>query len=125
MTCANWMGATSSVAFSRCPSKTLRVITAGVSGPKLGEEDFRRYLALYSEDASGEPPVRGALANAISRYKAALGLPISIQFGDATSRPSVHVSLSTGHMLAAVQAAGMTHADYHDILVSTGALGGP
>mgnify|MGYP003945682985 CR=1 FL=1 len=92
---------------------------------EVAENDFRRYLEVYSEDASREPPVPGTLANAISQYEAALGLPISVQFGNATSRPSVHVSLSTGHILAVVQAAGMSNASYHDILVSTGALGGP
>lgn len=92
---------------------------------EVAEKDFRRYLKLYSEDASGEPPVPGTLANAITQYGAAVGLPVSVQLGNATSRPNLHVPLSTGHMLAVEQAAGMSNARYHDILASTGVIGGP
>lgn len=92
---------------------------------EVAKEHFYRYLDLYSEDASGEPPVPGTLANEISQYGTTLGLPVSVQFATATSRPAVHMPLSTGHMLAVEQSAGMSNARYHDILVSTGALGGP
>jgi hypothetical protein len=73
---------------------------------EVPEATFHRYLELYEQDGSGEAPVSGAIANAIPGYPSTSGLPVSIQFQDSTSRPTVHVSASSGHPLVTEQSAG-------------------
>ena len=92
---------------------------------EVSERDFYRYLEVYSTDASQEPAVVGTLANNIAQYGSTLGLGVSVQFGNATSRPSFTALQESGHPLAQEQQTGMTNERYHEILVSTGYLSGP
>jgi hypothetical protein len=92
---------------------------------EIAEMDFNRYLEIYSADGSQEPPVAGKLANDICHYGNTLGMPVSVQFGNATSRPAFSASLESGHRLAQEQLNGMSNEHYHEILLSMGYLGGP
>jgi len=92
---------------------------------EVPEATFHRYLALYEQDASGEPSLPGAIANVLPGYPPTSGLPVTIQFQDAASRPTVHVSESSHHPLAAEQSTGLSTSRYHEILTSTGSAGGP
>jgi hypothetical protein len=92
---------------------------------ELPESSFYRYDELYDEDGSGEPVVSGQIANEIPAYPSTLGLPVTVQFQDSTSRPTVNVPATSNHPLAAQQSNGVDHQQYHAILVSTGSVSGP
>ena len=92
---------------------------------ELPESSFYRYVELYDEDGSSEPVVSGHLANEIPAYPSTLGLPVTVQFQDSTSRPTVNVPTTSNHALAAAQFGGIDNQQYHAILVATGSLGGP
>jgi len=61
---------------------------------EVAEPDFYRYVELYDKDGSAEPPVLGAIANAMPGYPPTLGLPVTVQFQSSTSRPMIAVSAS-------------------------------
>jgi hypothetical protein len=42
---------------------------------ELAETAFHRYVEIYDKDGSGEPMVRGSIANEIPGYPATLGFP--------------------------------------------------
>ena len=92
---------------------------------ELPETSFYRYVELYDEDGSSEPVVSGHIANEIPAYPSTLGLPVTVQFQDSTSRPTVNVPTTSNHALAAAQSRGIDNQQYHAILVATGSLGGP
>lgn len=92
---------------------------------EVKEAAFHRYLALYEQDGSCEPPVHGAIANVIPGYPPTSGLSVTVQFRDSTSRPSVHVPEPSSHPLATEQAGGLGMSRYHEILVATGSIGEP
>ena len=92
---------------------------------ELSESSFYRYVELYDEDGSSEPVIAGHIANEIPAYPSALGLPVSVQFQDSTSRPTVYFPTTSNHPLAADQSSGIDNQQYHAILVATGSLGGP
>lgn len=89
---------------------------------EVAEHDFNRYLALFREDASGEPAVDGRLANDIPGYGGTLGMPVSVRFGTAAQRPTFTALQGSTHPLAREQRDGMSNARYHDILVATGVI---
>ena len=90
---------------------------------ELSERDFYRYVEIYDEDGSDEPPVPGTIANAIPGYPSTSNLPVVVQFQDSTSRPTVSVP-ENRHPIARDQCCGIDHHRYHEILVATGALSG-
>jgi len=91
---------------------------------EVAEPDFYRYVELYDKDGSAEPPVLGAIANAMPGYPPTLGLPVTVQFQSSTSRPMIAVSASD-HPIAEEQSRGIDNQRYHEILVATGSVGGP
>jgi hypothetical protein len=92
---------------------------------ELSESSFYRYVELYDEDGSSEPVVFGHIANEIPAYPSTLGLAVTVQFQDSTSRPTVNVPTTSNHPLAADQSVGIDNQQYHAILVATGSLVGP
>jgi hypothetical protein len=86
---------------------------------------FERYLALYEQDATSEPRAEGILANDIPLYGVTIGLPVQIQFGDSSKRPTLAFDPQEEHPLAREARSGMSYARYHEALISTGALGVP
>jgi hypothetical protein len=74
---------------------------------------FERYLELYDEDGSGEPPKDGILANDLPPYPSSIGSPVKIQFRDPTKgrgcrycqKTSVCSRMSSGR--ASMTSAGM------------------
>ncbi len=77
---------------------------------------FERYLKLYDEDASTEPPHAGTLANALPAYDDTPGTPVQIQFRNQHSRPSIHLMPGDDSRLALDQRSGINNARYHEIL---------
>jgi hypothetical protein len=77
---------------------------------------FERYLKLYEEDASAEPPHAGTLANAIPIYEGTLGTPVLIQFQNQRSRPSIHLMRDDDSSLAVEQRNGISNARFHEII---------
>jgi hypothetical protein len=75
---------------------------------------FERYVALYDNDASGEPPASGILANTIPFYPDAKGAMAIVQFGTATQRPTLRIKGSS--TLAIDQHYGIDNRRYHAIL---------
>jgi hypothetical protein len=77
---------------------------------------FERYLELYDEDGSSEPPHAGTLANMLSAYPGSLGAPVIIQFLDPKSRPSLYLEKGDRSRLALEQRAGVDDDRYHEML---------
>jgi hypothetical protein len=77
---------------------------------------FERYLELYDEDGSTEPPRSGKLANALSAYPGSLGASVVIRFRDPSKRPSLFLKPDDGSLLALEQRTGIDNARYHEIL---------
>ena len=84
---------------------------------------FMRYVELWKADGSAEPRYSGTIANAIPVYDGCLGAAVEIQFGNATSRPSVHCRADDRSALAEDQRSGVDCERYaHDVRAH--ALGG-
>lgn len=60
---------------------------------------FKRYLDLYDADGSEEPPVAGLLSNEVAVYGETVGLPVSIQFGPSSKRPTLSFAKGVDHTL--------------------------
>jgi hypothetical protein len=75
---------------------------------EVSEASFARILALWSDaDQDAEPPMRGALANAIPSYPDTLGLPLSIQLIGPTSRPQFRFEAGAEHPFVSECRAGV------------------
>jgi hypothetical protein len=81
---------------------------------------FKRYLDVYDSDATNEPVEHARLANDIPTYDSTRGLPISVQFGTSTARPTISFSDDQLHKLAIESRTGLSEIRYHEILVSRG-----
>ena len=68
-------------------------------------EDFFSYVRTYERDNSRRKPFLGILANEMAGYSKTRGLPLSIQLGTATQRPTLTVG-SSGHPLGQDQHEG-------------------
>ena len=77
---------------------------------------FKRYLEIYKEDATSEPPASGLLANEIPIYQNSLGLAATIRFGTASQRPTAWWSKEAGHACAVEQRTGIDSRRYHEII---------
>lgn len=77
---------------------------------------FERYLELYDEDGSGEPPKDGILANDLPPYPSSIGSPVKIQFRDPTKRPRLSLLPEDFSLLADEQRKGIDDKRWHDIL---------
>lgn len=77
---------------------------------------FERYLELYDLDGSSEPTRTGMLANELPAYPGSIGTPVSIQFRDPTTRPSLNLKPESQDHLALEQRNGIDDARYHEIL---------
>ena len=77
---------------------------------------FERYLALYDDDGHSEPPQNGKLANDLSEYGHTVGVPVLIQFRNATKRPAIELLPTDQSLLAIEQRQGIDQVRYHDIV---------
>lgn len=89
---------------------------------EVTDDDFFRYVAVYTQDARGESPAHGTLANVISSYEDSAAERVTIQFGTSTERPKVHTLPDSQTSLAREQRNGMDAARYHHVLHDIGAL---
>ncbi|WP_458069146.1 DUF2199 domain-containing protein [Rhodanobacter sp. BL-MT-08] len=92
---------------------------------ELSESNFYRYAEVYDKDGSSEPMIPGQIANEIPAYPSTLGLRVTVQFQDSTSRPTVYVPTESNHPLAAQQSDGIDNQQYHTVLVATGSVSRP
>lgn len=81
---------------------------------------FDRYMQVYSEDASLEPPHPAKIANQPPGYEQALGMTVQLKFGTAAERPRIVVPAGAQHTLARQQTEGLTPKAYHDVLERMG-----
>ncbi|MCU0836886.1 MAG: DUF2199 domain-containing protein [Chromatiaceae bacterium] len=58
---------------------------------EVSREVFLRYQAIYDQDASGEPPAAGVLANCPPGYERIVQ-PLEIAFGPADQRPTFRLA---------------------------------
>jgi len=77
---------------------------------------FERYLELYDADGRSEPPKVGMLANALSEYGEIKGIPVSIQFREATKRPALFLLPTDQSLLAIEQREGISRKRHHEIV---------
>ncbi|MFN8521615.1 MAG: DUF2199 domain-containing protein [Chloroflexota bacterium] len=85
---------------------------------EVAESDFRRYVSLYDDDASGEPAVRGRMANALAPYPESKGLPVWVQFQTATQRPTLTLVADSRVRLAVDQREGIDDARHRAVLTA-------
>ena len=83
---------------------------------------FERYLQIYDQDATSEPPASAKIANKPPGYEPILGFPVSIKFGLSTQRPTIQCPPNTSNLLASEQLHGISSARYHQILENIGAI---
>ncbi|MBL8740513.1 MAG: DUF2199 domain-containing protein [Myxococcales bacterium] len=86
---------------------------------EVSEPLFKRYLLIYRDNASGEPPVAGAMANDLRGYPPTRGHDLTIRFGTATERPQLILAKSE-NLLSREQHGGIDHARLHEILALNG-----
>ena len=89
---------------------------------EVSEETFYRYVELFDKDATAAEPARGKLANALSLYPDADGQELTIEFNDASSRPTLRTLPDSSTSLAVEQREGIDQQRYHNILHEIGAL---
>ncbi len=82
---------------------------------------FERYLEIYNQDATNEPPAVGKLANRPSGYSDIPYSPVIVSFGMAADRPMISFDSSVRNALAEEQRSGMSSERYHEILNGLGA----
>ena len=80
----------------------------------LDEPGFRKY-ATFEGDGSDEPPLDGQLSSEVPGYPSTFLLPVEIQLGDPTQRPSVRLKSGT-HLFSAEQRAGITMSRVHELV---------
>lgn len=78
-------------------------------------EVFERYLELYDEDGWSEPAHNGLLANELSEYGQTIGVPVLIQFREATKRPALDLLPTDQSRLGLEQRQGIDHIRHHEI----------
>jgi hypothetical protein len=100
----------------------LFIPVAGLDAPwglglwvEVAKADYDRYVELYNEDASGEPPFPGTIANAFPGIPATLGARVQVQLGTDTERPTFRV-LDTGSELGRAQHEGIDVRRLHELL---------
>jgi hypothetical protein len=81
---------------------------------------FERYLDIYEDDGTAEPVHAGTLANSLPAYSESKGLPVLIQFREATKRPSLHMRPDDSSALAIEQRNGMNLQRFHDVSANLG-----
>jgi hypothetical protein len=89
---------------------------------EVSRATFDRYLEIYNEDGSAEPPATATLANALGAYPDAPNEKVLVRFGDSTSRPTLEVLAESRSSLAVEQRNGINQERYHAILHEIGAL---
>jgi hypothetical protein len=77
---------------------------------------FERYLELYQEDAWSEPKHNGALANDLCEYGQTMGVPVLIQFREATKRPALELLPTDQSLLGLEQRMGINQLRHHEIV---------
>jgi len=83
---------------------------------------FDKYLKFYDLDGTQEPKVTGYLANQVPVHQSSFGLPVCIQFGSSTQRPTVSFPTGSSHEFAIECEKRISECRYYEILVATGAL---
>ena len=81
---------------------------------EVSREVFLRYQALYDQDASGEPPAAGVLANVPPGY-APIEQPLEILFGSPDQRPTFRL-VPTDSELYREQVEGLPVRKWHRIV---------
>jgi hypothetical protein len=80
----------------------------------VDEPEFRKY-ATFDGDGSTQPPLQGYLSSEVPGYPSTFMLPVEIQLGPPTQRPSVRLNPSA-HLLSSEQREGITMARVHEIV---------
>jgi len=77
---------------------------------------FERYLELYDEDGWSERAHNGTLANDLSEYGHTTGVPVLIQFREATKRPALQLLATDQSLLGSEQRQGISQLRHHEIV---------
>jgi len=80
----------------------------------LDEPGFRKY-ATFEDDGSDEPPLHGRLSSEVPGYPSTFLLPVEIQLGPPTQRPSVRLKPSE-HLFSTEQREGITMTRVHELV---------
>jgi hypothetical protein len=80
----------------------------------VDEPDFAKY-ANFEGDGSKEPPFQGHLSSEVPGYPSTFMLPVEIQLGSPTQRPSVSLKPSA-HPFSTEQREGITMARVHELV---------
>ena len=80
----------------------------------VDEPDYRKY-ASFEGDGSDEPPLQGRLSSEVPGYPSTFLLPVDIQLGPPTQRPSVRLKPSE-HLFSVEQREGITMTRVHELV---------
>ena len=80
----------------------------------VDEQDFRKYIT-FEGDGSDEPPLQGRLSSEVAGYPSTFLLPVEIQLGPPTQRPSVRLKPSE-HLFSTEQREGITMTRVHELV---------
>ena len=80
----------------------------------VDEPGFRKYVT-FEGDGSDEPPLEGRLSSEVPGYPSTFLLPVEIQLGQPTERPSVRLKPGA-HLFSTEQRTGITMARVHDLV---------
>lgn len=86
--------------FEACSSHFWSKSSVQTKGVEVEWSVFERYLAVYEEDATAEPPHPASIANRPKGYESIVGVPANIQFGIASQRPRIVLPANSEHQLA-------------------------
>ena len=81
---------------------------------QLDEPGFRKY-ATFEGDGSDEPPLEGKLSSEVPGYPSTFLLPVEIQLGEPTQRPSVRLK-PAAHLFSTEQRDGITMTRVHELV---------
>ncbi len=73
---------------------------------EVPEENFFEYVENYENDNSSIPTFKGLVANKIPSYESTLNLPVQVQLGNETQRPTFTFTDQT-HLLTQEQLSGI------------------
>lgn len=80
----------------------------------VDQPNFRKYTT-FEGDGSDQPPLQGHLSSEVPGYPGTFLLPVEIQLGQPTQRPSVRLKPGE-HPFSTEQRAGITMARVHELV---------
>ncbi|KAB2898136.1 MAG: DUF2199 domain-containing protein [Burkholderiaceae bacterium] len=100
----------------------LQIPVAGLSSPwiltlwaEIPSDEFGRFLDSYAQDASGQEPIDGVIANYLDAFPHASGSSVKVHLGSSERRPTL-VTTDPSSDIGKAQHLGLSEQELHDLL---------